>query len=474
MLIKTNKEISDINLNNIDKIHMIGICGISMSGIAIMLKKQGKIITGSDSLGGPMVEVLNSEGIDVFIGSNPKLIENSQLVIYTAAISETDNEYLQAKRLCIPTIERAPFLGILLKGYENAICIAGMHGKTTTTSMIASVFKDITTNPTVSVGSRLKELNNLNYMLGDNKYFILEACEYVDSFLNFPPHTAVILNIEEDHLDYFDGIESIKESFTKFISLIHPNGNLVICKDDKNCMDILENIHKDLEEKNITIYTYSIMDKNATIYADNISLNSNGCYTFDCYIKNEYFDTYTLSVKGKHNILNSLSVVAVALANEKGKLKGIKKSLESFTGASRRFEFKKELDNNIMVYDDYAHHPTEIKVTLKSAKDMKPNKVIAIFEPHTYTRTKELLKEFSEAFSDADIAIIADIYAAREPNDPEISSQILADRIKQNGVTAIYLPNYKEIAEYVHSIMEKDDIILTIGAGNITNLSELL
>lgn len=453
---------------------MIGIGGISMSGIAIMLKKQGKTITGSDSSNGPMIEILENEGIPVFIGSNPDRLKNVQLVVYTAAISENDIEYVYAKKLGIPTIERAPFLGILLKNYDNVICIAGMHGKTTTTSIIASAFKAIDTNPTVLVGSKLKELGNLNYMLGDNKYFILEACEYVDSFLNFPAKTAVILNIEEDHLDYFTDLENIKESFTKFISLIHTDGNLVICKDDKNCMDILESIREKLKEKNITIYTYSINDKTATVYADNLSLKSNGSYSFDCYTNNEFLDNYSLSVPGKHNVLNSLATIATILASEKNKLKNIKESLETFTGASRRFEFKKNLGNNILVYDDYAHHPTEIKATLRSAKDITKNRVIAVFEPHTYTRTKALLNEFSEAFYDSDIAIMADIYAAREPNDETISSQILAEKLKQNGVNAIYLENYKSIAGYIHSIMQEGDIILTIGAGNITNLSELL
>lgn len=473
-MIKSNKEIYNVDLENIDRIHMIGIGGISMSGIAMMLKKEGKIVTGSDTARGPMIEILENEGIPIFIGSNPEMLENSQLVVYTAAISENDAEYIHAKELGIPTMERAPFLGIMLKGYMNAICIAGMHGKTTTTSIIASALKDINVNPTVLVGSKLKELGNLNYMLGDTKYFVLESCEYVDSFLNFPPSTAVILNIEEEHLDYFTGIENIKESFTKFISLLPCGGNLVICKDDKNCIDILENIQEDLKEKSITVYTYSIIDKTSRIYADNISLNSNGCYSFDCYIDNSYFDSYTLSVPGKHNILNSLATIGVVLANEKDRLKDIKGSIESFTGASRRFEFKKNLGDNILVYDDYAHHPTEIKVTLKSAKDMHPNKVIAVFEPHTYSRTKELLNKFSDAFYDADIAIVSDIYAAREIDDGTISSQILADRLKQNGVNAIYLPSYEEIAKYIHNIMEEGDVIITIGAGNITNLSDLL
>ena len=473
-MIKKNNEIINIDLDSVSKIHMIGIGGISMSGIAVMLKSQGKTVTGSDAKRGPMIEILEQEGIDIFIGSNPERLEGCDLVVYTAAICETDAEYLKAIELGIPTLERAPFLGIMLKEYDKVICVSGMHGKTTTTSIIASAFKSINTNPTVLVGSKLKELNNLNYMIGDKNYFILEACEYVDSFLNFPPTTAVILNIEEDHLDYFDGIDHIKESFSKFISLIHENGNLVICIDDKNCRDILKYSENILNDKNISVYTYSIQDNSARIYAENISLNPNGCYSFDAIVDGIYLDTYSLIVPGKHNVLNCLATIGAVVSNENGKVKDIKSSLESFTGASRRFEFKKELANKVRIYDDYAHHPTEIKATLKSAKDTGAKRVIAIFEPHTYSRTKSLLKEFSEAFEDADIAIIADIYAAREPNDETISSRMLADKISDNGVNAIYIPTYDKIVEYIHSVVQEGDIILTIGAGTITNLSSML
>ncbi len=461
-------------LENVKKIHMIGIGGVSMSGIALILKKEGYTITGSDKFEGDMVEILRNNDIPVFIGSNAELVKDADIVVYTSAINQHDPEFVRAKALNKPVYERAKFLGILLKCYDTPICIAGTHGKTTTTSMVSSIFLDAGLDPNVQVGSKFKKLNNLNYRIGDSEFFILEACEYVDSFLNFPHQTATILNIDEDHLDYFSGIEEIKESFKKFILMLPKKGILVINKDDINCTDVINNLQEQLSEKEIEILTFSIGDPTATICAKNMSCNLKGFYSFDIINKKDK-STYKfyLTVPGIHNVYDALAAITTSYAHGIS-FKTMQKTLSEFCGAKRRFEFKKELPENILIYDDYAHHPTEIKATLSAAKQKEHKRIIAVFQPHTYSRTKELLDDFSTSFFDCDIAIISDIYAAREIDDGSISSRDLVDKLKENNVNALYIPKFEDITEYLKKIMKSGDIILTIGAGNITYLSDTL
>lgn len=463
---KTLKSLKDIN-----KIHMIGIGGISMSAIALVLKKYGYIITGSDKSEGDMISVLEENGIPVYIGSNAELVKDADVVVYTSAINQHDPEFVRAKSLNIPTYERAKFLGLLLECYEKPICICGTHGKTTTTSMISKIFIDAGLDPNIQVGSKFKTLNDLNYRIGESEYFILESCEYVDSFLNFPHNTATVLNIEEDHLDYFSGIDEIKESFKKFILMLPENGILVINYDDVNCMDILSKVKDELEKRNVTIYTFSLSEPEADVYAKNFSCNIKGFYSFDIVYKDKVQKIY-LTVPGIHNVYDAIAAITTSLAHGI-ELKQMEKSLNEFYGAKRRFEYKKTLKDNVLVYDDYAHHPTEIKATLAAAKQKKHNRIISVFQPHTFSRTKELFDDFASCFGDSDIAIITDIYAAREIDDGTINSQMLVDKLKQNGINAIYISSFEDIAKYITDNIQKDDIVLTIGAGNITHLSEL-
>lgn len=463
----------NIDFNKIHKIHFIGIGGISMSGIAIIMKKFGYDVTGSDISENDMVKVVKSENIPVSIGANIANVINSDIVVYTAAIPSTDTELVTAKGHGIPTYERAVFLGAMLKNYKKPICIAGMHGKTTTTSMVANALKFAKLNPTILVGSKLRELNNLNYEIGNNEYFVLESCEYVDSFLNFPGDTSVILNIEEEHLDYFKNLDNIKTSFGKFMCLTHNNGNLVVNADDNNVMEVLNTNLNKLLDKCVNVYTFSINDINANIFADNINLMNTGCYEFDVLYNKNKICHIKLSAPGKHNILNALATIGVVISN-KIDLSLAVSGLEEFTGASRRFEFKKKINDSIDVYDDYAHHPTEIKATLQTAKEKNKGRTIAVFQPHTYSRLKTLLDEFSTCFNQADIVIVTDIYAAREKNDGSITPQMLVERLKQNNVEAMYIGSFEDIAEYIHENAKANDIVLTIGAGTITNLSNLL
>jgi len=453
---------------------MIGIGGISMSGIAVMLKKSGFDVTGSDSMGSDMVAMLESEGIPVFIGSKPELVHDADMVVYTAAINKnTDLEYLEAVKLNKPTFERAPFLGKLLKIYEKPICIAGMHGKTTTTSMVASALQTAKVNPTVLVGSKLRELDNLNYSIGNNKYFVLESCEYVDSFLNFPGDTAVILNVEEDHLDYFKDLDDIKDSFVKFISLVHHNGNLIVNADNENVVDVVYMSKDIIEEHKLNVCSYSTCDDTKDIYAKNIKLADNRCYEFDAYYKDNMLCHVILNAPGKHNVSNALACLAVGVVYGLD-INLVKEGLEEFTGASRRFEYKKTIGDNVMVFDDYAHHPTEIMTTLSTAKEKATGRIIAVFEPHTYSRTITLFDKFTEAFDNADIVLLADIYAAREKDEGIVSSDMLAQALTKKGINAQNLHTLDNIAKYIHEIIKPNDIVLTIGAGTITKLSDLL
>lgn len=461
-------------LENIQKIHLIGIGGVSMSGIAIILQKAGYEVTGSDKNEGDMIDTLLAAGIPVFIGSNAELVKDADIVVYTSAINQHDPEFVRAKALNKPLYERAKFLGMLLKSYKTPICISGTHGKTTTTSMLSSIFIDADLNPNVQVGGKFKKLDNLNYRIGDSNYFILESCEYVDSFLNFPHQTATILNIDEDHLDYFSGIDEIKESFKKFILMLPKDGILVINKDDINCIEVLQDLENTLKEKQVKIYTFSIGDPTATIYAKNLSCNVKGFYSFEvANSKNNDIYEFYLTVPGIHNVYDALAAITTGYAHNIPFNK-MQKSLNEFSGAKRRFELKKEIDKDILVYDDYAHHPTEIKSTLAAAKQKEHKRIIAVFQPHTFSRTKELLNDFATAFNDADIAIIADIYAAREKDDGTISSKDLVDKLINNKVNAMYMPTFEEIISYLKENMQKGDIILTIGAGNITHLSDKL
>ena len=459
-------------LKNIHKIHMIGIGGVSMSGIALILKKDGFEVSGSDKNYGDMIDILEKNDIHVYIGSNADLVKDADIVVYTSAINQHDPEFVRAKSLGIPTYERAKFLGLLLNSYKRPICICGTHGKTTTTSMISSIFIDANMDPNVQVGSKYEKLNNSNYRLGNSEYFILEACEYVDSFLNFPHHCATVLNIEAEHLDYFSDIEDIKKSFKKFILMLPENGILVINQDDTHCMEVLDDCIDDLQKKSVRIFKFSLSDPDAYIYAKNFSCNIKGFYSFDVTDpRNGKTYNFYLTVPGIHNVYDALAAITTSLAYGI-KFEDMQKSLSKFCGAKRRFEFKKTIAPNVELYDDYAHHPTEIKATLAAAKQKEHNKIIAAFQPHTFSRTKELLTDFSHAFKYADVVLLMDIYAAREKDDGTISSRDIEKLINKENKKAFYTQNLEKTAQKIKEIIEPGDIVLSIGAGTITHLAD--
>lgn len=440
-------------------IHMIGIGGISMSGLAEILKNRGYNVKGSDANNSNIINKLIKNDIPVTIGHSANNIEGADAVIFTAAIKKDNPEYVEAEKRRIPLIERSVLLGEITRMYKNTIAIAGTHGKTTTTSMIATAFLECEKDPTVSVGGELDVIDG-NYRIGNSEIFITEACEYVESFLQFSPKVEVILNIEADHLDYYKDIEHIKSSFKKFQNRLVEDGITVINADDKNSEGLLDSDYK--------IATFGIKNK-ADYTAKNIVFEKERT-TYDLYIKNKYISSVELKVPGVHNIYNSLACIAVCDIYNLN-LDKVKSSLAKFSGAKRRFEMKGKC-NGATVYDDYAHHPSEIKAVLSAAKEKKSNRLVCVFQPHTYTRTKALLNEFSNAFYDADDVIITDIYAAREKDTGEISSKDLVDMIKNTSKNATYMKNFNEIQEYLKEKLQAGDLFLTIGAGDVYKIGE--
>lgn len=455
------------NINNIKKyqnIHMIGIGGISMSGIAAILTNWGFNVTGSDWSQSEVTDKLNALGIKVTIGHNLEDVSKADVIVYSAAIKLDDPEMLEAKRLNIPTIERADFLGELTRCFKDTICISGTHGKTTTTSMVAMCFLEALKDPNIQVGAFLNSIDG-NYKVGNSEHFIIEACEYVESFLKFSPKAEIILNIDNDHLDYFKTFDNIKNAFIKYVKILPDDGLLVINGDDKNCLD-LEQYTK------ANILTYGIENTNTNFYAKNIQYDTDGFPEFDVYKNNELFIKIKLSIPGVHNVLNSLSCIALCDYYGIDK-KDMQTALKKFTGAHRRFEFKGKL-NGASIYDDYGHHPTEILATSKALNSKKHNKSWVVFQPHTYSRTKNLLNDFAEALLNFDNVIVLDIYAARETNTFNISSKDLVDKIVSLGKEASYLPDFNECVSFLKNNVKENDIVLTLGAGTVTEIGPML
>ena len=451
-------------LMNYKHIHMIGIGGVSMSGIAEILKYWGFTVTGSDANYSPIIKRLQKNGIYARVGNDFENLSKSDIVVYSAAIKQDDPEMVKARQLGIPTIERADFLGKITSCFEDTICVSGTHGKTTTTSMISCCFLEADTDPNIQVGAILKEIDG-NYRVGNSDYFILEACEYVESFLKFNPKAEIILNIDNDHLDYFKTFDNIKNAFVKYVNLLPKDGLLVLNADDTDCLDLRKH------SAAMTI-TYGIKNEYANFIAKNISFDKNGFPTFDVYHNGNFYATIKLSVAGIHNVSNSLACIALCDYYKLPKM-NIKDALSKFTGASRRLEYK-GIFNGASVFDDYAHHPTEIKATANSIKNKEFNNSWVVFQPHTYSRTKALLDDFAKALINFDNIIVTDIYAAREENIYNISSQDLVNKIQALGKKAIYISDFNNITNYLKNHVLEDDIVITLGAGTITNLSKYL
>ncbi len=456
---------ANFDLSQIDKsqsIHFIGIGGISMSGLAQIMLRSGYRVTGSDRAQSPITQKLAKLGAKIFIGHDEKNIESASLVVHTAAVHEDNPEMAAAKNAGIQILTRAEFLGAIMKTYSHAAGIAGTHGKTTTTSMLAHALISANLDPTISVGGELDIIGG-NIKTGSSEYFVTEACEYTNSFLSFFPTVAVITNIDEDHLDFFSGIDEIIESFKKYAELTRGKGYVVASGAD-------ENVKKALGGTSLDIKYYGI-GSGFEYHAENLKYTA-GFPSFEVWHNDSLLCELSLRVPGEHNVLNALAVVAVCdLWGADINL--AKAGIETFSGAHRRFEKKGEY-NGAVIMDDYAHHPTEIRATLTSASEFEYGKLWCIFQPHTYSRTRSLWNEFCESFDKVDELIITHIYAARELPDGVTTAENLARDIEKRGVKTRYVEDFSDIESILRSELSPNDLVFTMGAGNVVDIADNL
>lgn len=437
-------------------VHFMGIGGISMSGLAEILFDRGFKISGSDRAPSKITENLENKGIVVKYGQVAENItDDIELLVYTAAISPDNEEFLEAKRRGIECISRADMLGQIMKNYEIPVAVSGTHGKTTTTSMITTILMAAKMDPTITVGGMLDCIGG-NLRIGQSDVFVTEACEYTNSFLSFFPKVSVILNIEEDHMDFFKDIDDIRNSFRRFAELLPEDGLLVISAD----IDKYEEICKNVKCKVVTFGN----NKDADYTASNVEYNERGCGQFNVSRNGNVGEDYELSVPGSHNVTNALASIVVADFLNIDK-EFIEEGFRLFHGADRRFQYKGEV-NGITVIDDYAHHPTEIKATLNAAKNFG-KKITVVFQPHTYTRTKAFFDDFVDALMIADKIVLAEIYAAREKNTIGISSKDLETALKNKGADAVFFENFEEIEKFICTNCKSGELLITMGAGNV-------
>ena len=451
-----------INFQKPIHIHFIGIGGISMSGLAEILLDRKFTVSGSDMKASEITEHLGKIGARIAIGQRAENITNDiDLVVYTAAIHEENEEFAAAKNKNIPMMTRAALLGQIMDNYARSIAVAGTHGKTTTTSMLTHILLQGQLDPTVSVGGMLDRIGG-NIRVGQSNVFLTEACEYTNSFLEFHPLYSIILNVEEDHMDFFKDLEDIEHSFHLFASQTAPDGLIIINGDMEHTDDIL----KDLPQKAITFGLNGDNDYTAT----DISFDKEGNGSYQLVVDGENMGPVSLKVKGRHNIMNSLAAIACARALGLP-MQQILTGLLSFGGTHRRFEYKGNI-GDVIVIDDYAHHPTEIKATLTAAREYPHDELWVVFQPHTYTRTKAFLHQFAEVLTLADHVVLADIYAAREPDTGMVSSRDIVNLLKEAGTDVYYFPTFGEIEDFLLSQVKGHDLLITMGAGDVVNIGE--
>jgi UDP-N-acetylmuramate--alanine ligase len=445
-------------------IHFIGIGGISMSGLAEVLLKEGFTVSGSDARESELTTHLSSLGAVIFYGQKAENIQPGiDAVVYTAAIHPDNPEFAAAKAAGLPLLSRAELLGQMMRNYKTSIAVSGTHGKTTTTSMLSMILMEADTDPTISVGGILPQIGG-NIRVGQSDLFLTEACEYTNSFLSFFPTVGIILNIEEDHLDFFKDLADIRNSFHRFAGLLPENGLLILNGAITDPAEITEGIRA-------KIVTYGL-EGSEDYHADQISFDEKGCASFHLICRGSDSGKVTLHVPGLHNLSNALAALATSL--ELGiSFDQAVAGLEAFHGTDRRFQYKGEV-NGVTIIDDYAHHPTEIEATLKAAANYPHRELWCVFQPHTYTRTKAFLKEFARALSHADHIVLADIYAARETDTLGISSRTLQAEIEKSGKKCDYFPSFAEIEKFLSENCIHGDLLITMGAGDVLKIGENL
>ena len=433
-------------------IHLVGIGGVSMRPLGLVLKGMGMLVTGSDMNASVSTDELIANGIRVSIGHQAENVHGADCIIRTAAAHNDNPEIAAARQLGIPLFERAQAWGVIMQAYKNAICVAGTHGKTTTTSMITHILLETEMDPTVMIGGYLPLLH-AGHRVGKGDTIILESCEYCDSFLNFFPTLAVILNVEADHLDYFKDLADVQKSFHKFAEL--SSGGVLSNGDDPHTVEAMEGVEH---------ITFGLKETNR-IHAENICPD---WQHLDVVCDGEFYCHLDLQVLGRHNALNALAAAGAAwMLGVPGEV--VSRGLAAFSGAERRMQFKGNY-NGADVYDDYAHHPDELAATIEAVRTMNYKRVIIAFQPHTYTRTKALFNDFVRELSKADVLVLAEIYAARERNTVGISSKDLVKQIPGS----VYCKTLQDVTVHLRQILQPGDVVLTVGAGDIFRAGEAL
>ena len=452
-----------VNRNNHEKlkkylvpgthIHLVGIGGVSMRPLGLVLQIMGIKVTGSDMNSSGSTDDVIAKGIPVAIGHRAENIEGAACIIRTAAVHNDNPEIAAARAKGVPVFERAEAWGVIMQDYKNAICVSGTHGKTTTTSMITHILLEADWDPTVMIGGNLPAIGGNGHRVGHGDTMVLESCEYCDSFLNFSPSMSIILNIEADHLDYFKDLAHIQRSFREFAEL--SSDSILINGDDENTVEAV---------KGLEYHTFGLAEGNQ-IRAVNLSADWR---SFDVECDGKFYCHVDISVLGKHNTLNALASAAAAyLLGIDGE--AVSRGIHAYRGAGRRLEFKGHL-NGADVYDDYAHHPKEVQVTLAAAREMGYKRLVAVFQPHTYSRTQALFDDFVRELKKADFVIVSEIYAAREKNTLGITGRTMAEAIPG----AVFCETLPEVSSYMRCIAQEGDMMITLGCGDIYRAADAL
>ena len=450
-----------MTLDGVKKVYLAGIGGSSMSSLAEILFNRGYSVSGSDMQSSATTAHLESLGIKVYIGHSEDNVknENPQVIIRTDAVSESNSEIAYALQAGIPVHRRAELLGMILDGYDFPVGIAGTHGKTTTSGMIASILAASGFDYSAIIGGSVKQLNS-SYIIGkEEKFCVFESCEYKDSFLNFRPFVSVILNISKDHMEYFKTLDNLIGSFKKYLRNTKEGGTVVYNSECENSLKMID----DFQGKKVS---FGIVKGSVTAY--DIS-SVNGLYNFTIMYEGEKFCTVSLSVPGAHNVKNALAAAAAAIALGVSP-EAVSKGLHDFAGTKRRFEYHCTV-NGAVIADDYAHHPDAYDVTFKTARELGFKRVIAIHQPHTFSRTKMLMNEFAQVLSQVDHVIVSPIYAARETND---EYNVFAEDLVELLPNGEYQPDFEHIAQRVKEMAQPGDLFITLGCGNIYLAAELI
>ncbi|WP_099320669.1 UDP-N-acetylmuramate--L-alanine ligase [Anaerococcus sp. Marseille-P3625] len=450
--------------HEVSNVHFIGIGGISMSGIAALLLNKGYNVSGSDRSMSDIVKNLENHGAKIYIGQSKNNINNPDLVIYTDAILDDNEELIAARNLDVPVISRGVFLGALMRNYENSIAISGSHGKSTTTSMISKILLNSKENPTVLLGGELEDLEG-NVHVGDEKFLVTEACEYKGNIRYYFPQTLIVLNIDQDHLDYYKNLDHIVDTFKEYLRNQDENSITISNLNEANNRLIFDSVQGRL-------ITYAQENDEADYVAKNIKFDEIGRPNFDLKMKDGSIEHFELGVIGRHNINNAMASIIATYENGID-IETIRKNIKAYKGLNRRMQILGHV-NDATIMTDYGHHPSEIDVTLKALREHTDGKLVCIWQPHTYSRTKTLFNDFLKCFDGADEVVVTDIYAAREKFDPTIHSKDVVDALVKKGVNAKYLGTFEEARDYVYQIAKPSDLIITTGCGNPDVLAKMI